>query len=237
MPDAVARVSILPFETVPAKTEELEQLIRWQARKSVPFPIDTAQVSWVAGTRREGGQDFIVTVARRDLIEEYEALCTRAGLHAGVVDLATFNVINAVLAGQSNSQGVEQSSDWLVVNLTAIDATLAIMRGTELIFFRNRTLAGQETLEDLVHQTAMYHEDRLGGGRFARVVVVGMATATSPVADGVRQNIEARIGVPLETVDPRGAASLRDRITAGPGLLEALAAPLGVLVRDSEEVA
>jgi hypothetical protein len=200
-------------------------------------------------------------VARRDLIEEYEALCTRAGLHAGVVDLATFNVINAVVAGQSNSRAVEQSnsraveqsnsrtveqsnsraveqwSDWLVVNLTAIDATLAIMRGTELIFFRNRTLAGQETLEDLVHQTAMYHEDRLGGGRFARVVVVGMATATSPVADGVRQNIEARIGVPLETVDPRGAASLRDRITAGPGLLEALAAPLGVLVRDREEVA
>ena len=31
--------------------------------------------------------------------QEYEALCAAAGAHAGLVDLATFNVVNAVLAG------------------------------------------------------------------------------------------------------------------------------------------
>jgi hypothetical protein len=75
----------------------------------------------------------------------------------------------------------------------------------------------------------MYHEDRLGGGRFARVVMCGMAAGVS--AD-VRRNVEARFGVPVEAIDPRGAASLRDRIGAAPELLESLAAPVGVLARE-----
>jgi type IV pilus assembly protein PilM len=245
IPDAVARVSLVGFETVPARAEDLDQLIRWQARKSVPFPIETAQVSWTPGARRDTGHEFIVTMARRDLIEEYEALATRAGLYPGIVDLATFNLVNAVLAEPAPGGGpwtadlgagaAAPSSDWLLVNLTRGDATLAIIRGSDLIFFRNRTTAGDETLEDLVHQTAMYHEDRLGGGRFARVIVAGMAAVAGQEAEASRRQIEGRMGVPLERIDPRGVATLRDRISAGPDLLEALAAPLGVLVR--EEVA
>lgn len=218
LPDAVARVSIVSFESVPASTADLEQLIRWQVRKSVPFPIDAAQVSWEQGT----GNDFLVTVARRDVVEEYEAVCARAGLHAGVVDLATFNLVNTVLAS-----GVPDG-DWMLVHLTPGDASIAIVRGGELIFFRNKATAEDDPVEDLVHQTAMYHEDRLGGGRFTRVVVCGAASASADA----RRNIEARFGVPVEPVDPRGAASLRDRIAASPDLLEALAAPVGVLVRE-----
>jgi type IV pilus assembly protein PilM len=220
VPDSVARVSIVSFETVPASAADLEQLIRWQVRKSVPFAIDTAQVSWERGP----GNDFIVTVARRDVIEEYEAVCARAGLHAGVVDIATFNLINTVLAGGA------PDGDWMLVHLTAGDASIAIVRGSDLIFFRNKTTAQDESVEDLVHQTAMYHEDRLGGGRFARVVVCGLSGASASAE--ARRNIEARFGVPVEPVDPRGAASLRDRIAAAPDLLEALAAPVGVLMRE-----
>jgi type IV pilus assembly protein PilM len=231
LPDAVARVSILSFETVPPATKDLDQLIRWQVRKSVPFPIDAAQVSW----QRGAGNDFLVAAARRDIVEEYEALCGGAGLHAGIVDLATFDLINMVLASDAapgerdvTLGGPDSGSDWMLVHVTAGDATIAIVRDGHVIFFRNKATAGDESVEDLVHQTAMYHEDRLGGGRFARVVVRGLSAAASADA---RRNIEARFGVPMETVDPRSAATLRDRIGVAPDLLEALAAPVGVLVR------
>jgi type IV pilus assembly protein PilM len=219
LPDAVARVAIISFETVPASTADLEQLIRWQVRKSVPFAIETAQVSWERGS----GNEFLVLVARRDVIEEYEAVCARAGLHAGIVDLATFNLINAVLAS-----GVPDG-DWMLVHATPGDASIAIVRESDLVFFRNKATALDESIEDMVHQTAMYHEDRLGGGRFARVVFCGLSAGS---AMEVRRNIETRFGVPVETVDPRAAASLRDRIGAAPELLETLAAPVGALVRE-----
>ena len=53
--------------------------------------------------------------------------------------------------------------------------TLAILRGPHLIFFRNRAAETDGTLADLVHQTAMYYEDRLSGGGFARVLLAGAA--------------------------------------------------------------
>ncbi len=220
VPDAVARVSLLPFESVPERAAELEQLIRWQVRKAVPFPIDAAQLTW----QRGAGNEFIVSVARRDIVEEYEALCGRAGLYPGIVDIAALNLVNAVLAS-----GTPPDGDWMLVHATAGDASIAVVRGTDLIFFRNKTTAPDEPIEDLVHQTAMYHEDRLGGGRFARVLVAGLSAA--PAAD-LRRTIESRLGVGVEGIDPRGAAALRDRIAAAPELLDMLAAPVGVLARE-----
>ena len=46
-----------------------------------------------------------MSLARRDIVAEYEALCAAAGAQAGLVDLSTFNVINAVLAGDRCAGG------------------------------------------------------------------------------------------------------------------------------------
>jgi hypothetical protein len=40
------------------------------------------------------------------------------------------------------------------------------------------------------------------------------------------------LGSRVEVLDVRTAASMRDRISASPGLLDALAAPAGVLLRE-----
>ena len=51
LPDTVGKLSLVRFEKVPAKVEDLDQLIRWQVRKAAPFKIEDAQVSWVPGDR------------------------------------------------------------------------------------------------------------------------------------------------------------------------------------------
>ena len=234
IPDVVGRVSLVRFAQVPARTQELDQLVRWQVRKSAPFAIEDAQISYVPGIRAEDGQEFIVTLAKRDVIQEYEALCAEAGAHAGVIDLATLNVINLVLA----SAGAP-SADWLLVNLAADYNTIALLRGPHLIFFRNRAIDADGTLADLVHQTAMYYEDRLKGAGFSRVVLAGAAAAgasTPGDIDQIRRSLEERLKTPVDTVDPRAAAGLTDRITAAPALLDALAPLVGLLLRDRTEV-
>ena len=50
--------------------------------------------------------------------------------------------------------------------------------------------------------------------------------------EAMRREISQRLGVQADAVDVRAAASLRDRITPGPDVLDALAAPLGVLMRE-----
>lgn len=231
VPDNVAKVSLLRFEKIPDRAQDLEELVRWQVRKAAPFRIEDAQVSYVPGIAApDGGQEFVVVLARRDIIQEYEAVCAAAGAHAGVVDLTTFNVINAVLAAPQ-----PPTEDWLLVHVTLEDATMAILRGPHLVFFRNRATDGEGSLADLVHQTAMYYEDRLTGSGFSRVVLAGVG---SPAASGgrdteyLRRALQERLGTRVDPVDTRDAATLADRIAPSPDLLDALAPLVGLALRN-----
>jgi type IV pilus assembly protein PilM len=222
IPDTAAKLSLLRFDKVP-NAADLDQLIRWQMRKAAPFP--------------EGGREYLVTLARIDVIDSYMRACADAGAAAGVVDLASLNLVNATLATAR-----EETGDTLVVHVASDYATLAIVRGGYLIFFRTRQLDASSDLADLVHQTAMYHEDRLGGQRFARVILCGGSRATASEAGGraggirvgksLGQEIEERMGVSVEPFDFRPAAAMRDRIAASPDLLDTLAPAVGVVLRE-----
>ena len=228
LPDAVGKVTLVRFDKVPPRAADLEQLIRWQVRKAAPFRIEDAQVAWAPGAAPPaGGREFLVTAARRDVVESYESACDAAGAHAGLVDLASLNIVNAVMA-----QGAPAGGDWLLVHVTADDGTLAVVRGGDVIFFRHRAISGVEDLAELVHQTAMYHEDRLGGGGFSRVTLAGASARGAEEAERMRRLLQERVGAPVEALDVRQAVTLRDRITASPELLDALGAPVGLLLRE-----
>jgi type IV pilus assembly protein PilM len=225
VPDSIARVSLLTMQQVPARAADVEQLIRWQLKKATPFPIDEAQVSWFVAHRDQAAVTLEVTVTRRDVVAQYEAVAAAAGLQPGLVDLASFNVMNAVIGA-----GGAPASDWLLVALAPEATSLAIGRGTDLMFYRHRAAVDDEPLSALVHQMAMYHEDRLGGGRFSRVWLCG--AGIGPGAETARREIGGGLGVPVEAVDIRPAVDLGPRIGASADVLDALAAPVGVLLRD-----
>ena len=244
VPDVVAKVSLVKFEKVPARTADLDQLVRWQVRKAAPFPIDEAQVSYDAGLKTAEGQEFIVSLARRAVIEEYEGLCAEAGAQAGIVDISTFSVINAVLAGRSERAADREASaersmsDWLLVHVAADYASIAILRGPHVIFFRNRAAedSRETTLASLVHQTAMYYEDRLEGSGFARVVLAGGGGAQTDV-EQVRRSLQERLAARIESVDVTSSATLADRISVGGAMADSLAPLVGLLLRDQEAAA
>jgi len=232
VPDQVAKVSLVRFEKVPTKAQDLDQLVRWQVKKTAPFPIEEAQVSYVSAGRVADGQEFVVSLARRDTIKEYEDMCEAAGAHAGLVDISTFSVINTVLAEPANRSG-----DSLLVNVTPDCASIAILRGTALIFFRSLSAEGDGNLSDLVHQTAMYYQDRLEGTGFGRVLLCGAAAVAGrrdSDVEQIRHSLEERLRTPVETVDVRTAVTLSERIIASQALLDTLAPVVGALLRGRE---
>lgn len=227
VPDTVAKVSLLKLEKVPARAADLQEIVRWQVRKTAPFPIEQAVLSVSPGARdADGAGEFVVALSRADVIHQYEQACLMAGVHAGLVDLSTFGVINGILAGATPPAG-----DWLLVHVTDTYLTLAVMRGGALLFFRNRGEEAEGSLADLIHQTAMYYEDRLKGGSFARVLIAGAAQLPGG-ADNVRRGLEERLGVSVDAVDPRATAALQDRIGASADLLDTLAPLVGMLMRE-----
>ncbi len=228
IPDTAAKVTLLRFEAVPEQPRDLEQLIRLQLRKALPFPVDQAQVSIEEGRADGEGREFVVVAARRDVVAGYEQVCASAGLHAGTVDISTVNVLNTVLLADA-ARG-HDPRDWLLVRVGAEYSSFAIVREGHVIFFRTRPTDAEENLADVVHQTRMYFEDRLAGEGFDRVLLAGGSESSDTAL--LARELEARLGVVVQAVDVRQAATLADRVGQAPDVLAALAAPVGVVLRE-----
>jgi type IV pilus assembly protein PilM len=229
VPDSVAKVSLVRFDQTPPRGRDLEAMLRWQVRKSVPFRVEDAQITWADGqTLENGGREFLVALARRDVISQYEQAVAAAGAHAGVVDLASFNLVNLLLASG------DPREDWLLVHLAPDYVTLAIVRGGHVIFYRHRGAEGEESLSDLVHQTAMYYEDRLAGRGFGRVLLAGATQGPGGTGDAerARRDLEERLRVRVEAVGFGEAAVLSDRISARPSIVDEIAPMVGILARE-----
>jgi len=223
VPDAVAKVSFIRFQLVPGRTADLDNMIRFQIRKAAPFRIEDSQVSYSRGIDTTDGQEFVVLQARQDIIAEYEGACRATGAEPGLVDLSTFSVVNAVMGARSAPAG-----DWLLVNVSPGGLALAILRDRHIVFFRHRLAEGDGGLGDLVHQTAMYYQDRLGGSGFSRVCVAGAALGDGPQAVG--RTVEARLGRTVEFVDPTGTVDFAERIALPASVGDALTPAIGIAV-------
>jgi hypothetical protein len=81
----------------------------------------------------------------------------------------------------------------------------------------------------------MYYQDRLSGQGFARVLLGGSGR-TPDAVNLARQNLETRLGTPVEPIDPTSTASLSHRIGVTPDLLDVLAPLTGMLLRTQREM-
>jgi Tfp pilus assembly PilM family ATPase len=234
VPDPVARLSIVRLDTVPGKAEDRDQLVRFQVRKAAPFPAELAHFSVAPGRPLDGGgQEFVVALARRDVIEEYERACAEAGAHAGIVDLATCSLLTLVTRTAPRAAADVPGDDWMLVHVAPTYSTVAIVRGDTPILFRNRAAEAEGPLADVVHQSAMYYEDRLQGTGFRRVVLVGAQSPDAEMAE-LERVLGERLGTGVEHVDLRRAVQFADRIDVPPALVAALAPAVGLALREAE---
>jgi hypothetical protein len=148
-------------------------------------------------------------------------------VQVGVVDLATFNLVNLQLAGDAGLRG-----DWLLVHVTPDASTMAIVREGALLLFRHRPIEGDGSLADLGHQTAMYYEDRLNGQGLSRVVVAARDVTPAVTADieALGRTLDQRADRAIVDIDPRAVVRIAEPAVGAERT--AMAAAVGVLLRE-----
>ena len=78
VPDAAVRVMLVEFDTLPSDHEEALGVVRFRLKKSLPFDVDKAKVSF--HTQKSTDEVRVVAaVAMSSVIEDYEALFRDAG--------------------------------------------------------------------------------------------------------------------------------------------------------------
>jgi type IV pilus assembly protein PilM len=84
LPDVAIRMVLLDFEALPSKPEEAEPVIRFRLKKSLPFDVEQAVLSYDV-TRSGGNIRVVAAVSPRAIVEEYEKAFRDSGYSPGVV--------------------------------------------------------------------------------------------------------------------------------------------------------
>jgi type IV pilus assembly protein PilM len=153
LPDAAARVVLLDFEALPANHEEAEGVVRFRLRKSLPFDVDKAQVSYHAQPSTNGVR-VVAAVALTSVIEDYEAAFRQAGYSPGVVLPSMLAALGAADAQRST----------LVIKVDARTTSIAILDQQQLLLFRTLentrgvTISGEQLAEE-VYPSVVFFQD------------------------------------------------------------------------------
>src|SRR4051794_6739207 len=144
LPDSAVRVVLLDFESLPSKRDEAEAVVRFRLKKSLPFDVDKAKVSYHA-EKAISGMRVVAAVALTSVVEEYESLFRDAGYNPGVVLPSTLSALGAT-SGERPT---------LVLKVDARTTSIAILAQKQLLLFRalenpsGTAITGEKLAEDV----------------------------------------------------------------------------------------
>lgn len=153
LPDAAVRVVLLDFETLPTNREEAEGVVRFRLRKSLPFDVDKARVSYQAQTS-SGAVRVMAAVVLNSVLQEYESAIRESGFSPGIV-------LPSMLAALG---GAPADKPTLVIKVDARTTSIAISDHNQLLLFRTLentrgvTINGEQLAED-VYPSIVFFQD------------------------------------------------------------------------------
>jgi type IV pilus assembly protein PilM len=186
LPDYSARVAVLDFDTFPGDPKEQMALVRFRVKKSVPFDLEAASVSFHVQPHPAGGKkrDVVVAVASLEILARYEAPLRGAGLQPGMVTLSALAMLNLV---QSHALDV-------VAKICGNILTVAVTENMALRMFRCVEI-GQVAVEDItsvLFPTFAYVEDELKR-KPERLLLCGFGPLGEAIAPDLGVELNTRV--------------------------------------------
>lgn len=159
LPDTAARVALVPAVDVPTrKAAEMEDLLRFRLRKSIPFEVREARLAYATGGE-SAADTIVVATACGPVVAQYEEACRALGVEPGLVEIAGLALARAAFPAPA-------SGDGLLVNWDEGYMTLVLARSGWPILLRTLSGAAVATPGDVVREvssTLIYYRERLGG--------------------------------------------------------------------------
>jgi len=160
VPDSAVRVFVLDFDTLPARQDEALPVLRFRLRKSVPFDVEQAGISYQVlsegSSRLETQWKVLAAIMPGPVLAEYESVVRSAGYEPGAVLPVSLAVLAAIEAQEAQ----------LAVHLSPRTLTTAILAGNDILLYRTVELpqepdARKGEVQRSIAVAAAYFEDRL----------------------------------------------------------------------------
>ena len=203
IPDPAARVFFLSFDALPRRPSQAIPLIRWKLKKSVPFDIDTATVSYVA---EQNAQEWhvLAVVSPEAIVRQYEEMLASLGLQARFLTLSTLGSLGLVSVSQSGAP----ADSVLLAKYSAPSLTMTIVRQGTVRLFRTVTMTTSEPaasapqisvreILEALYPSVAYFQDTFGVP-LQQAYLCGLGEHTGAVADSLLNDLGLRARPLLE---------------------------------------
>jgi len=207
LPDYCARVAVLDFDAFPSDPAEQLSLVRFRIKKSIPFDLESARVSYQVQASGKKHQ-VVVAVAALEIVARYEAGFRAAGFEPGFV--TTSSLAALALLGRDGSR--------VLAKLGGETLAVSVVEGESLRLVRCVELPEVSVPEVMavLYPTFAYIEDELAR-RPQALLVCGFG----PMSEEIAGPIEREFGVEVRPLRSRLGAP--DQTNAGLlGYLESL---------------
>jgi type IV pilus assembly protein PilM len=185
LPDNCARIVVLDFDAFPSDPKEQLALIRFRLKRSVPFDVESAAVSYWAQPAVNKKTEVVVVVAPLEIVSRYEAPFRAAGMLPGLVTTSALAALE--LAPEGGITVLAKISGRVLSVLVRNKGALKLARCLEL---------PSDWLEDVAAvliPTFVYVEDNLGA-RPEKLVLCGFGARTEDAA----RRFQEELGVETE---------------------------------------
>jgi type IV pilus assembly protein PilM len=186
VPDAAVRVMLVEFDTLPSDHEEALAVVRFRLKKSLPFDVDKAKVSFHAQKFSDEVR-VVAAVGLASVVEDYEAAFRDVGFSPGVV-------LPSMLAALGAADGKRPT---LVVKVDAHTTSIAILNQDQLQLFRTLenprgvTINGEQLAEE-VYPSVVFFQDTYHLN-IERIYVAGL-----PESGGAAPALRAQTGAEVQ---------------------------------------
>jgi type IV pilus assembly protein PilM len=212
LPDSCVRVSVLDFDSFPSDAKEQLSLVQFRMKKSVPYDVESAMLSYHAQSTGGNGKkvDVLVAVAPLEIISRYEAPFRAAGIEPGFVTISALALLE--LIQETRTAVVAKLSGRILTILVMSSGVLKLMRSLEL------NEPGIPEIASDLYSTFVYTEDNLGV-KADKLLLAGFGK----IGPEAQEQFTRELRVPVEQVRTGAGAAVENSLGLA-GYLKSLAA-------------
>jgi len=210
IPDASAKSAIHIMDTLPSSENERQQLLKWKLKKTVPFNVEEAHLSYWESKTSDGKHVLLTVCICREVMNQFEEAFQKMGIQMGYITLSSFAAFEFL--ARLDPEAVQKSV--LLLRMGPTDTSSLIMQAGRVSFFRHSELNGHEEsktvaaspspaktqfqeIYDELYPCVIYYQDKLSVQPLHKIYVAWHQEAPPTVFSSLSESLQS----PVEALD------------------------------------
>lgn len=177
LPDYSARVTVLDFDAFPDEHQDRLALLRFRMKKSVPFDVESAVISFALQPRGRDSNntkvEVLAAIMAAEIVARYEAPFRSLGFHPGFITTSSLAALNLIQPDEIT----------MLVKLSGHVLSVMVLHGSAVKLARSLELDDDqgEEIDSVLHPTVAYIEDELKASP-KRICLTGFGAQSAVLA-------------------------------------------------------